>query len=269
MQQTLQRLQEHNVKLNSAKCVFGARSVKFLGFNLSGDGWRIEDDKRKAVENFRRPETLSEVKSFLGLVNFTERFIHKRANKTTKLRSLAKSNIFYWTEQEEREFEFLKTEALNAIIRLGYFDHKNRTELYVDASPTGLGAVLIQFNEAGIPRIISCASKSLTHSEQKYPQTQKEALAIVWSVERFNYYLINKDFNVGTDSEANEFIFGGSHRIGRRATTRAEAWALRLLPYHFNIERVPGYLNVADALSRLICKSQIDDAFDENNEKHI
>ncbi|XP_041763028.1 uncharacterized protein K02A2.6-like [Anopheles merus] len=51
--------------------------------------------------------------------------------------------------------------------------------------------------------------------------------------------------------------------------TRAEAWALRLLPYHFGIERVPGNMNVADVLSRLICKSQVDDAFDEDNEKHI
>lgn len=269
LKEVLRRLREHNVRLNTAKCVFGVQSVKFLGFCLSHDGWSVEDDKRKAIENFRRPESLSEVKSFLGLMNYTERFIPKRAEKTEKLRSLARSDNFYWTEEEEKEFFFLKNEALNSITKLGYFDHKDTTELYVDASPIGLGAVLVQFDEAGNPRIIACASKVLTIAEQRYPQTQKEALAIVWGVERFAYYLISKNFTIRTDSEANGFIFGGLHRTGRRAMSRAEAWALRLLPYQFRIERVPGSLNVADALSRLINRSQVDEPFDEDNEKHL
>ncbi|XP_053691892.1 uncharacterized protein K02A2.6-like [Sabethes cyaneus] len=75
--------------------------------------------------------------------------------------------------------------------------------------------------------------------------------------------------NDKTDSEANEFIFGGFHRTSRRAISRAEAWALRLLPYDFRIERVPGHLNVADALSRLISKSQVDEPFDDENNKHM
>ena len=136
--------------------------------------------------------------------------------------------------------------------KLGYFDIKDNTELFVDASPTGLGAILIQFDENKTPRIIACASKALTHAEQRYPQTQREALAIVWGVERYNYYLINKSFIVRTDSEANQFIFGGQHRTGKRAMTRAEAWSLRLQPYQFSIESVPGRLNVANVLPRLI-----------------
>ena len=57
--------------MNSNKCIFGTRTVKFLGFSLSGDGWRVEEDKKKAIENFPRTETIAEVKSFLGLMNFT------------------------------------------------------------------------------------------------------------------------------------------------------------------------------------------------------
>uniref|UniRef100_A0AAG5D2X2 Reverse transcriptase domain-containing protein n=1 Tax=Anopheles atroparvus TaxID=41427 RepID=A0AAG5D2X2_ANOAO len=180
LKDVLQRLREHNVRLNDSKCRFGASSVKFLVFNLSKDGWRVEEDKRKAIENARRPETVSEVKSFLGLMNFTERFILNRAEKTERLRSLAKSDCFYWTEEEEEEFSFLKNAALNDITRLGYFDHKDETELFADASPIGLGAVLTQFDSTGRPRIKACASKALTAAEQRYPHTQKEALAIVW-----------------------------------------------------------------------------------------
>lgn len=269
LKEVLRRLREHNVLLNSAKCVFGKQSVKFIGFRLSHKGWSVDDDKRKAIESFRRPESIAEVKSFLGLINFTERFIVNRAEKTKKLRQLTKSNVFKWTHEEEQEFTYLKTEALKSIVRLGYFDHNDKVELYVDASPIGIGAVLVQYNVEEEPRIIACASKALTLAEQRYPQTQKEALAIVWGVERFAYYLTSKQFVVRTDSEANEYIFGGLHRTSRRAISRAEAWALRLLPYQFRIERIPGDLNVADALSRLIHKSQVDESFDEDNDKHM
>ncbi|XP_062533281.1 uncharacterized protein LOC134202254 [Armigeres subalbatus] len=184
LENVLRKLKEHNVRINREKCVFKQQSVKFIGFKLGHDGLRVEDEKLKAIRSFRKPETQQEVKSFLGLMNFTERFIPYRADKTMKLRELAKSDCFYWSESEEAEFEFLKEEALKTISKLGYFNIDDDAELYVDASPTGLGAVLTQFNSGRVPRVISCASKALTAAEMKYPQTQREALAMVWGIER-------------------------------------------------------------------------------------
>lgn len=113
----------------------------------------------------------------------------------------------------------------------------------MDASPYGLGAILVQYVAESKPRIISCASKALTPAERKYPQTQKEALAMVWGVERFSVYLLNIAFTIRTDAESNEFIFGGSHRIGKRAVSRAEAWALRLQPYNFKVCKAFYHIN--------------------------
>lgn len=182
-------LDEHNVKINTSKCIFASQSVKFLGFILTPSGWQIEDEKLSAIQNFRRPETCSEVKSFLGLITYIDKFILDRATKTERLRALANADVFYWTSKEEQEFVSLQNRAANAIKRLGYFCATDRTELFVDASAIGLGAVLIQFNKNDVPRIIACASKSLTSTEQKYPHTHKEALAVVWGVERFTFYL--------------------------------------------------------------------------------
>ncbi|XP_062711240.1 uncharacterized protein K02A2.6-like [Aedes albopictus] len=262
-------LANHNVKLNEEKCVFGSQIVGFLGFTLTPQGWMIEEEKISAINNFRTPVSCSEVKSFLGLITFVDKFIIHRATKTEHLRALATSERFYWTEKEEAEFSYLKNEAFKTIKRLGYYNPSDRIELFVDASPTGLGAVLVQYNASEQPRIIACASKVLTATEQRYPQTQKEALAVVWGVERFNYYLLTTSFVIRTDAEANQYIFNTNHRLGRRAVTRAEGWALRLQPYDFTVQRVAGVENVADALSRLIPETQQTEPFEDDEEKHF
>lgn len=265
----LERLRNHNVRLNEEKCVFGSQAVTFLGFMLTSEGWQVEDEKLSAIENCRRPETCSEVKSFLGLVTFVDRFIPSRADLTQYLRTLANSDKFYWTDNEEQEFQFLRSGALKTIRTLGYYSPTDPIELYVDASPVGLGAVLVQRDIDQRARIIACASKSLTVTEKRYPQTHREALAVVWGVERFSTYLLSRSFVIRTDAEANQFIFNGTHRLGKRALSRADAWALRLQSFDFAIERVPGTMNVADALSRLICETQDPIAVEEDDENHL
>lgn len=244
--------ENHNVMINRQKCSIAQSSVKFLGFTLSGQGWSIESEKVSAIQNFRRPQSLAEVKSFLGLITFIDKFIHHRADKTKNLRELTKSEQFYWNDDLETEFTYLKNKAWKAVEVLGYYSRDDVTEIFVDASPYGLGAVLVQYDDSSKARVIACASKTLSDSEQKYPHTQKEALAIVWGIEKFSTYLTSKFFTVRTDAAANEFIFNGQHRIGKRAVSRAEAWALRLQPYHFEVKRVPGNMNIADVVSRLV-----------------
>lgn len=93
--------------------------MKFVGFILTSDGWKMEEEKISAVKNFRRPTSCSEVKSFLGLVTFADKFILNRADKTERLRRLANADKFYWTQDEDDEFNYLRCEALKTIGKLG------------------------------------------------------------------------------------------------------------------------------------------------------
>lgn len=263
----LARLNKHNVKLNLDKCRFNQTKVKFLGFNLSRNGLSINEDKIKAVRDLREPETVAEVRSYLGLLTFLERFIIDRATKTKHLREITKSNVFVWTSGAQAEFDAIRDVELKRIENLAFYDPSLTTELIVDASPHGLGAVLIQIDKNNYQRIICCASKALTAVEKRYPQQHREALAMVWGTERFKFYLLGSKFTIKTDNRANEFIFGAdAFRMGKRAISRAECWALRLQAYDFKVERVKGEENIADALSRLVKCPKDDEKYVDNDE---
>lgn len=252
----MSKLKAHNVMINNKKSKIKVESCTFLGFQIDKFGYHITDERLKHIRNFRRPTNLKELQSFLGLMNFVDKFIVNRADETVTLQEMIRKKHFEWSHRAEFEFNYLKNNALERITTLGYYNPEDEIELYVDASPIGLGAILVQRNGDKTPRIITCASKVLSPTERRYPQTQREALAVVWGTERFRFYLLGRDFTIFTDAEANEFLFEEGHRIGKRSITRAESWTLRLQPFNFVVKHVPSEGNYADAFSRLVEESQ-------------
>lgn len=260
-------LEENHALLNEEKCLFGVQELEILGFKVGVGGISPTDDKVAAIRNFRIPETKEEVRSFLGLINFVGQFIPHLSSRTEALRRFIRGEVESFGEEQQRAFDDLRSELSSTVQRLGFFDPKDTTELYVDASAVGLGAVLVQRDNMNKPRIISFASKGLTKTERVYPQTQREALAVVWAVEKFYSYLFGGHFTVFTDHKTLEYIYGGKHQEGKRACSRAEAWALRLQPYDFKVVHVPGSDNISDIFSRLCPLS--DKPFDEASEHYV
>lgn len=247
------RLKEFNVTLNMQKCVSGVKEIEFLGHHLSSKGIQPKHDKIIAIEQFRAPSTSEETRSFLGLVNYVGKFIPDLATITEPLRRLTRQDVkFEWKQEQQQAFDALKSH-MSKENTLGYYNVKDRTQIIADASPVGLGAVLIQFKN-NEPRIISYASRSLSQTEQKYAQTEKEALALVWAMEKYHYYIFGREVELVTDHKALEIIFSPK----AKPCARIERWVLRLQSYRFKVIYKPGKTNIADPLSRL-CVSKNED----------
>ena len=115
----------------------------------------------------------------------------------------------------------LKRQLASAPV-LTYFDKDAHTRVIADASPVGLGAVLVQ-EKNGDSRAVCYASRSLSQMERRYSQTEKEALALVWSCERFNLYLYGlQTLDLVTDHEALKVIYSR----GSKPSARIERWVL-------------------------------------------
>ena len=131
---------------------------------------------------------------------------------------------------------------------MAYFDKEKHTELTTDASPWGLSAILSQRTPGQEDRrIVAYVSRSLTPVEQRYSQTEREALAIVWAVERLHMYLYGGHFTLHTDCKPVELILNNAKS---RPPARIERWNLRLQEYHFSTVHTKGRDNPSNFLSQ-------------------
>jgi hypothetical protein len=132
---------------------------------------------------------------------------------------------------------------------LAFYNEEWFTEVSVDASPVGLGAVLGLINPENKRdrKVIMYVSRLLSAVERRYSQVEKEALAVVWACERLFLYLWGRRFRLVTDNRAVELIFRNPNSD---PPLRIKRWALRLTDFVYEIVHRPGATNIADYLSR-------------------
>ncbi|XP_041471762.1 uncharacterized protein K02A2.6-like [Lytechinus variegatus] len=243
----LAKLGEAGLTVNAQKCKFGVTELDFMGHRLTSEGLNPAKAKVEAVANAREPQNETEMRSFLGLVNYCAKLIPNFATLSDPLRKLTRKDVPFEFGPEQRKAFNALTDALVSAETLGYYDPKAQTKVIADASPVGLGAVLVQIHAEG-PRIIAYASKALTDVERRYSQTEKEALGLVWACERFHPYLFGIEFQLVTDHKPLEVIYSPRSK----PCARIERWVLRLQQYKYKVMHVPGKMNIADSLSRLL-----------------
>ena len=170
------------------------------------------------------------------------RFIPHYATISEPLRQLTRKDVEWrWSEREELALNKLN-EVLTGAGVIAYFDPNKDTNILVDASPVGLGAVLTQNG-----KILCYASRALTGVEQRYPQTEREILAVVYVTEHSHLYLYGEKFTITTDHRPLLEIV----KSLKPAMARIERWHLCLMPYRYSLICQPGKndLNPADYLS--------------------
>ena len=242
----LNRLKECGLTLNGGKCKFRLPRLTFYGHDLGKQGITPSEEKIDAIVNAQSPKNATEVRSFLGLVQYSAKFLPNFAEVAEPLRIITrKDQKSTCGEDQEEAFRELK-KLMTSAETLAYLKNYCKTRVVADAGPTGLGAVLTQLQE-GQWRVVAYASRNLTAVERRYSQTEKEALALVWACERFHLYVYGREFELETDHKPLECIYNRTSK----PSARIERWVLRLQGYQYKVIYRPGKTNIADALSRL------------------
>ncbi len=240
----LDRLERAKLKLGAHKCLLGVRSVKFLGYIVSEEGISVDPDRLAPLAEMESPSTIGEVRSALGLFNFYRKFLDDYATTAEPLIALTrKGTDFSWSDDAERAFRAILGSLIAAPL-LSHIDYANELVVKSDASGVAIGGAL--FMDTTPPQTIAFFSKTLSAAERQWSINEKEAFALLSSVEKFDTYLRGHAFTCLVDHKNLTFDTHAS------ASAKIERWRHRLSEYLITVEYVPGPDNeVADALSRV------------------
>ena len=209
------------------------QEVDYLGYKLSREGLKPSTEKIKALRQAPTPKDVTQLKSFLGLVNYYSRFLPNLSTTLAPLYELLhKETKWHWGPEQQKAFEFVKN-ALTSDSVLSHYSPLKELLLSCDASPYGLGAVLSHKMEDGTEKPIAFASRSLSTAKKKYAQLDKEALAIIFGVTKFRQYLLGRRFVIHSDHKPLMHIFG-ENRGSKHGISGIQRWALTLGAYSFS-----------------------------------
>uniref|UniRef100_A0A8R1EJJ9 RNA-directed DNA polymerase n=1 Tax=Caenorhabditis japonica TaxID=281687 RepID=A0A8R1EJJ9_CAEJA len=212
-------------------------------------GSTIEEHNARLHKLFKRIE---EFGLRVGMVQFYGSFVKDLQNFRGPLDTLTKKDvIFQWTKNCQSAFDNIKS-VLKSQLLLTHYDPRLPIIVAADASNYGIGAVITHRFPDGSEKAIFHASRTLTAAQKGYSQIEKEALGLIFAVQKFHRYIHGRKFTLRTDHKPLVAIFGSKKGIPIYSSSRLQRWAIILLNYDFNIE----YINTAsfgqaDALSRL------------------
>lgn len=248
----LMRLEDAGLTLQKEKCSFFQDEISYLGYIITKDGLKKCPGKIKAMLEAPVPTNINQLQSFLGLINYYRNFVPNASTILSPLYNLLKKGSKWaWTEEHDKAFRTIKNLMTSEQV-LAHFDPNAKIILTVDASPSGLGAVLSQVGLDGVERPISFVSRTLNSAEKRYAQIQKEATAIIYGVRRYHQYLYGRSepFILRTDHKPLLAIFGPDKGIPEMSANRLQRYALFLSSYNYKIEYVRSTDNSADYFSR-------------------
>ena len=252
LEEVCNRLEKHGFRLKLEKCEFLLKSIEYLGHVVSKDGIHPVPSKVEAIVKAPTPANVQQLRSFLGLINYYGKFIPNLATILRPLNVLLQVNkVWKWSPECAKAFQETKDQVISAGV-LTHYDPSLPITLAADASAYGVGAVISHVFSDNTERPIAFASRTLTTSEQNYAQLEKEALALIFGIQKFHRYLYGRKFTLITDHKPLTTILGPKKGIPSLAAARLQRWAILLSAYDYSIQykSTTDHGN-ADGLSRL------------------
>jgi transposase InsO family protein len=252
VEKVLERLQRAGLTLRLAKCYFACAEVDYLGHTVGAGQTTPRQATAQALIDAPPPRNRKQLRSFLGLAGFFQRYIPRYADLTAPLTAmLRKGQDFKWDDVAEHSFTKIKQVMCDKPVLL-IANHSKPFTLFIDASNVAVGAVLMQRDNDGELKPVCYFSRKLNDAQRNYAVRDKEALALVLAVRAFRVYLAGP-IDVYTDHEPLKFINSMAC-----SNMRLLRWAMELQPYQLSIRHVKGRDNViADYLSRPCVDSNV------------
>ena len=233
----------NNLSLNSKKMQFKSTDCKFFRHKLTPDGIKVDPKKIEAIVQMDPPQHVASLQSFNGMINYLKKFSPVLSELPELLRRLCKSGVEWeWEPKQQSAFEAIK-QVIMTLPVLTYFDKTKKHTIQCDASKKGLGAVLLQESKP-----VMYVSRTLTETEQRYSNIERELLAIVFALERLNHYTFGRTITVQSDHQPLQSIWKKSIVS---ASPRLQRLLLRLVHYDLNIEFLRG-----KRMSSLMCSAE-------------
>ncbi|GFU85682.1 retrovirus-related Pol polyprotein from transposon 297 [Trichonephila clavipes] len=204
------RLMDFKLRANREKCQFSCSHVKYLGLWITPKGIEVDNEKTSAIFGIPLPKNIAR-----PLSNLTK----KKAS-------------WKWSEEEEKAFQTLKQCSVSPSI-LKQADFSKPFLIITDASNYTLGAVLLQ-GEDKEDHPAEFASRLLNPAERNYSTTEREALAVVWALNKFRGYIDGISLTVASDPQTLRWLMKLKSPTGRLA-----CWALQLQSFNLNMEYIP------------------------------
>ena len=198
-----QILRENSLRINFPKCQFGLSELRYLGYSVNENGYHPPEDRVEAIATFSKPETIADLRRFLGLLNYYRLCIpnaaHTQAPLTDLLKGAKKSSKkkIVWTPNTEQALQASKDSLISAT-KTSFLSPAGPLTLLTDASDKMIGAALEQ-EINGINKPVAFFSRKLSPTEMRYSTYDRELMAAFSAVKFFSHYLERKEFTIKTD----------------------------------------------------------------------
>ena len=244
------RLQNSGIRFKKEKYSFCLQQPCYLGHIIDASATLPDPEKVRAIVKCPVATNSDQLRSFLGMTNYYGKFIANMSCVAAPFYSLTRKDTSYvWGPKQQSPFENLKS-ALASDVVLAHYDPAKEICVAADASAYGVGAVLCH-RECGIEHPVSYVSRVLSDSERNYSQIEKERLAKIFVMQRFQRYISGRHFTLLTDHRPLLKIFGEHESVLSTTSARLQRWAIFLGSFDYSINlKQSGDQSNADSLSR-------------------